>query len=148
MINEATQCLQDKLKTVRPTLGIILGSGLGSLVSEMEETQRVSYKEIPHLPESTVAGHAGEFVYGKWNGHFILVLSGRLHLYEGYEASTVVLPVQIMACMGIKALIVINAAGAVNTSYRPGELMLIHDHINLQGTHPLIGPNKSSLGFA
>lgn len=127
-------------------IGLILGSGLGGLADEVENARRVPYHRLPHLAGSTVQGHAGELVSGRWRGHDVLVLAGRVHRYEGHTMEQVVLPVRMLAALGIHTLIVSNAAGSVHTRLQPGDLMLIADHINFQGQNPLIGPNDPRLG--
>ena len=130
----------------RAGIGLILGSGLGGLADEVEDARRVPYARLPHLTASTVQGHAGQLVAGRWQGHDVLVLAGRIHRYEGHPMDQVVLPVRMLAAMGIHTLIVSNAAGSVHTRLQPGDLMLIADHINFQGQNPLIGPNDERLG--
>ncbi len=130
----------------RAGIGLILGSGLGGLAQEVTNARRVPYSRLPHLAASTVQGHAGELVAGRWQDHDVLVLAGRVHRYEGHPLDQVVLPVRMLAAMGIHTLIVSNAAGSVHTRLQPGDLMLINDHINFQGQNPLIGPNDERLG--
>ncbi len=127
-------------------IGLVLGSGLGGLAQEVEDARRVPYSRLPHLAASTVQGHAGELVAGRWQGHEVLVLAGRVHRYEGHSMDQVVMPVRMLAALGIHTLIVSNAAGSVHTRLQPGDLMLIADHINFQGQNPLIGPNDERLG--
>lgn len=125
---------------------VILGSGLGDFAEELAEPVILPYAEIPHFPVSTVAGHAGRLVCGKLGEKKILAMQGRFHFYEGYPMEEVVFPVRVMAMLGIRRLIVTNAAGGVNPDFHPGELMLITDHINFMGTNPLIGANDDQLG--
>lgn len=125
---------------------VILGSGLGDFAEELAEPVILPYAEIPHFPVSTVAGHAGRLVCGKLDEKKILAMQGRFHFYEGYPMEEVVFPVRVMAMLGIRRLIVTNAAGGVNPDFHPGELMLITDHINFMGTNPLIGANDDQLG--
>lgn len=127
-------------------VGLILGSGLGELADEIENPITIPYSEIPSFPISTVEGHAGQLVYGKLGGKNVLVLQGRFHYYEGYDMRTVTFPVRVMSNLGAQSLIVTNAAGGVNTSFTPGDLMMITDHINLFGTNPLIGKNDETTG--
>ena len=129
-----------------PAVGLILGSGLGGLADEIEERVEIPYGEIPGWPASTAVGHAGVLVLGHVDGVPIVVQRGRAHLYEGVPASQAVFGVRVLVKLGIRTLVVTNAAGAVNESFRPGLLVLISDHINLQGTSPLVGPNDDSLG--
>lgn len=126
--------------------GMILGSGLGELADEIENKIVIPYSEIPNFPTSTVVGHAGQLVYGTLSGKKVLAMQGRFHFYEGHSIDKVVFPVRVMKKMGAHSLIVTNAAGGVNTSFSPGNLMLITDHINFTGVNPLIGPNYDELG--
>lgn len=132
-----------------PRVGIILGSGLGALATSVEFATVVPYNEIPEWPVSTVIGHQGHLIIGKFEGKEVIVMQGRVHYYEGYSMGQVVLPVRVLQRLGIEILIVTNAAGAVNPNFTPGELMLITDHINLigmAGLNPLRGPNLEELG--
>jgi len=129
-----------------PELGVILGSGLGAFAELVEEKVIIPYSEIPHFPVSTVEGHAGRLVFGKVNGRPIVVMQGRFHYYEGYNMQEVTFPVRVMQVLGVTGLIVTNAAGGVNTAFRPGDMVLIKDHINMIGENPLHGANLSSLG--
>jgi len=134
----------------RPRVGIILGSGLGSLAAAVEQATIIPVSELPNWPISTVEGHKGNLVIGKLEDHAVLVVQGRVHYYEGYSISQVGLPVRVMQRLGIEILIVTNAAGAVNPEYVPGELMLITDHVNMigmAGLNPLRGPNWDELGL-
>ena len=130
----------------RPQVGVILGSGLGAFADTLDHRLEIPYDEIPSWPASTAIGHAGKLVFGKLAGVPTVVMSGRNHLYEGYTAKQVVVGVRAMHALGIKALVVTNAAGGINLAYSRGALVLISDHINLQGTNPLVGPNDDSLG--
>lgn len=132
-----------------PTIGLILGSGLGGLADSVEEADRIPASDVPNWPKSTVEGHAGQLVVGKLHGQTVLCQQGRVHFYEGLSMAQITLPVRVMFELGIKVLIVTNAAGGINQGYRPGDLMLISDHINMPGmtgNSPLIGPNDASLG--
>ena len=129
-----------------PETAIVLGSGLGLFAEELENKIVIPYKEIPHFPESTVVGHAGELIYGKINYTPVLVMNGRFHYYEGYDIAQVTFPVRIFAKMGIKNLILTNAAGGINLNYVPGDLMIISDHINFSGVSPLRGKNLDEFG--
>jgi len=144
-INESAHFIQSRYKET-PEIGLILGSGLGMLADEIEERTEIPYQEIPNFPVSTVAGHKGQFVFGSLKGKRVAALQGRFHYYEGYPLSTVTFPVRVMAALGVKTLIVTNAAGGVNTDFQPGDLMLITDHLNLTFQNPLIGPNDERLG--
>lgn len=127
--------------TSRPETAIILGSGLGKLTDEIEEEQVIPYSEIPHFPVSTVEGHAGSLILGKLRGHSILAMNGRFHYYEGYSMKEVTFPVRVMSELGIKTLMLSNAAGGTNPSFRIGDLMIITDQINFMPENPLRGEN-------
>ncbi len=129
-----------------PSIGIILGTGLGSLVEGMELEVSIPYDEIPHMPVSTVESHHGELLFGKLSGKPVICMRGRFHYYEGYSMKQVTFPVRVMKALGMKTLIVSNASGGLNPVYSEGDIMLIKDHINLFPTNPLIGSNDDSLG--
>lgn len=129
-----------------PKLGLILGSGLGGLADAADDALVMAYDQIPHFPVSTIAGHAGELVCGTLEGRSVLMMKGRFHMYEGYDAHTVVFPIRVIKQLGIEQLIITNAAGGINTAFEPGDLMLIEDHLNLTGRNPLIGPNDERIG--
>lgn len=131
---------------ITPEIGLILGSGLGVLAEEIENAVRTPYDQIPDFPVSTVEGHAGQLVFGTLNGVPVVAMQGRFHYYEGYSFEQVTFPVRVMKELGVKSLIVTNAAGGVNKDFSPGDLMLITDHINNMGSNPLIGKNDSRLG--
>ena len=134
----------------RPRVGMILGSGLGTLAANVEAATILPYQELPGWPLSTVQGHQGHLVFGRLEGQEVAVMQGRVHYYEGYSMAQVALPVRVMQRLGIEILIVTNAAGAVNPAYEPGDLMLITDHVNLigmAGLTPLRGPNLDELGL-
>ena len=142
---EATTYIEEQgVKNV--DVGLILGSGLGELADEIEDPIVIPYEDIPSFPVSTVAGHAGQLVYGSLGAKRVLALQGRFHYYEGYEMNEVTFPVRVMSMLGTESLIVTNAAGGVNQNFTPGDLMLITDHINSFGTNPLIGPNDEQYG--
>lgn len=141
----AVDVLHQKIKEP-PAVGLILGSGLGVLADEIEQPITVRYQDIPGFPVSTVAGHKGQFVFGKLEGLPVVAMQGRFHFYEGYSLAEVTLPVRVMKKLGVRTLIVTNASGGVNTSFEPGDLMLIRDHINWLGSNPLIGPNDETFG--
>lgn len=145
-VQEAAESLMAKLGGRKPSIGLILGSGLGDLGDDVEDAVRIPYAELPHFPVSTVAGHAGQFVAGKLEGRDVIVMQGRFHYYEGYAMRQVVFPVYVMKQLGVATLVVTNAAGGMNRSFRAGDLMLIKDHINWTGDNPLIGENDSRLG--
>ncbi|MDN4594125.1 purine-nucleoside phosphorylase [Polycladomyces subterraneus] len=144
-IKEAAEFIEERL-TVRPEIGLILGSGLGVLADEIEDAVKIPYETIPHFPVSTVEGHAGQLVIGKLEGKSVITMQGRFHLYEGYPLTAVTFPIRVMKALGVRRMIVTNAAGGVNESFEPGDLMLIRDHLNLTGRNPLIGPNHPELG--
>ena len=129
-----------------PEIGMILGSGLGDFADTLENRQVIPFSDIPDFPMATVPGHTGAFVFGTRHGKSVVCLQGRLHYYEGHPMSLLTLPVRIMAKLGVKLLVLTNAAGGVNTAYRPGDLMLITDHINFSGSNPLIGVTEPELG--
>jgi purine-nucleoside phosphorylase len=126
----------------QPQIGVILGSGLGGLVDQLESPVGIRYADIPHFPVSSVDGHRGEVLLGDLCGANLFALSGRVHYYEGYTMQQVVFPIQVMAALGIQTVIVTNSAGAINESYKPGEIVSIRDHINFMGDNPLIGTAK------
>lgn len=144
-LQETTEFLQ-KRGFDDPETGIILGSGLGKLVDELEIISEVSYNHIPGFPTATVEFHKGKLIFGKLEGRKVVVMQGRFHIYEGYTLWDVTYPVRIMKNLGIKKLLVSNASGAINTTYKKGELMLIDDHINLQGGSPLAFRGVEQLG--
>ena len=129
-----------------PDIGIILGSGLGMMAEEINNEIVLPYNKIPHFPVTTVEGHKGQLVLGDFEGKKVVVMQGRFHFYEGYSMEEVVYPVRVMGQLGIKNLIITNAAGGINLDYDPGDLMVINDHINLMGVNPLKGTNISQLG--
>ncbi len=144
-IQKTTEYLQEK-GFDNPEIGIILGTGLGQLLDEIEVLKEVSYNHIPNFPTATVEFHKGKLIYGVLEGKKVIVMQGRFHLYEGYTLQDVTYPVRIMEKLGIKTLLVSNASGAINLDYKKGELMLIDDHINLQGSSPLAFKGVSKLG--
>ncbi|MDW7678516.1 MAG: purine-nucleoside phosphorylase [Bacillota bacterium] len=145
MIREAAMAIHQQ-SAVKPEIGMILGSGLGVMADEVENPTVIRYETIPHFPVSTVEGHAGELVIGTLSGKGVVMMKGRFHLYEGYEPSVIAFPIRVLTALGISRLIVTNAAGGVNESFLPGDLMLITDHLNLAGANPLIGKNDDRLG--
>lgn len=144
-IKEATDYIKGKTD-LTPDVGLILGSGLGTLADEIEDRVVVPYEEIPNFPVSTVSGHAGQLVIGQLEGKTVVAMQGRFHYYEGYTLQQVTFPVYVMHSLGIKALVVTNACGGLNKEFSAGDLMLITDHINTYFTNPLIGPNYNELG--
>lgn len=144
-ITETANYLADK-GFKNPEIGIILGTGLGQLTNEIEVISEVSYNHIPNFPTATVEFHKGKLIYGLLEGKKVVVMQGRFHVYEGYTLQDVTFPVRIMEKLGIKTLLVSNAAGAINLNFKKGELMLIDDHINLQGSSPLAFKGVEELG--
>lgn len=147
-IDQTTQAVRSRLAET-PKAGLILGSGLGALADSVTAAQSISFSQLPNWPVSTVPGHEGRLVVGMLRGKQVLILQGRVHYYEGYSMSQVVLPVRVMQRLGIEVLIVTNAAGAVNPDFEPGDIMIINDHLNLvgmAGANPLRGPNLDELG--
>lgn len=131
---------------IKPEIGIILGSGLGDVVNLLSDKQIISYKDIPHFPCSNVVGHEGNLVFGKVNNLNVVIMQGRTHYYEGKGFDPVVYPIYVLKLLGIDKLIITNACGAVNENFKPGDLMLITDYINLLGINPLIGDNNEDFG--
>ncbi|KAJ51463.1 purine-nucleoside phosphorylase [Clostridium tetanomorphum] len=144
-IKESVNYVKSKVDMI-PEIGIILGSGLGDLADKVEERINIKYENIPNMPKSTVVGHAGQYVFGKLNGKSVVMMQGRVHYYEGHKMDELSLPIHIMKYLGIKTLIVTNAAGGVNEGFKPGDLMIIKDHINFAFTNPLIGKNEEEIG--
>ena len=130
-----------------PKIGLVLGSGLGAFAKSLEKSVAITYGEIPHFPTSTAIGHMGQLVVGESHGVPVAVMAGRAHCYEGHSLEQVVFPVRVLGRLGVKILVVTNAAGSVNVNYKPGELMVIEDHINFMGGNPLMGPNHEELGL-
>ncbi|MCI9610192.1 MAG: purine-nucleoside phosphorylase [Oscillibacter sp.] len=143
---ESAQALREKLNGFQPQALLILGSGLGALADEVENPIAVPYSEVPHMKHSTAPGHKGQFLFGKLAGKDVAVMQGRLHTYEGWSFADASYPVRVARLLGIKTLVVTNAAGAVNTAWTAGDIMLITDHIKLFGVSPLCGPNIEELG--
>jgi len=131
---------------LRPQIGLVLGSGLGGFADSLTDATRIPYADIPTFPRSTAIGHAGQMVVGKSAAVPVAAMQGRVHLYEGYSAQQVAFPMRVFGRMGIHAVILTNAAGGINLNYQQGALVLIRDHINLQGTNPLVGPNDDRFG--
>ena len=133
--------------TLRPKIGLVLGSGLGAFADRMSDAARIPYSTIPGFPRSTAIGHAGQMVIGNAGGIPVAVMQGRVHLYEGYSAEGVAFPMRVFGRMGIRAAIITNAAGGINLKYQQGALVVISDHINLQGCSPLVGANDERFGL-
>lgn len=144
-INETATSLL-KLTNFNPEYGIVLGSGLGGLVKEIEIEHTIAYTDIPHFPISTVKGHSGNLIFGKLGGKKVIALQGRFHYYEGYTMQEVTFPIRVMIALGIKRLLVSNASGGMNADYQIGDIVIIGDHINFMPTNPLIGKNYDELG--
>ena len=144
-VDRAAASIRDRT-SVRPAIGIVLGAGLGHLADAIEVETAIPYDEIPGFPLSTVESHSGRLLVGTLGGKAVVAMQGRFHLYEGYSAQEVTFPVRVMKALGVETLVVSNAAGGLNPLYRRGDLMLIEDHINLQGANPLIGANVEAWG--
>jgi purine-nucleoside phosphorylase len=144
-IDEAVRFLRTKT-TAQPAVGIILGTGLGGLATEINQDVVIEYEDIPHFPVSTVESHHGRLIFGTLGGKSVVAMQGRFHFYEGYSMQQVTFPVRVMKFLGVNTLLISNAAGGMNPQWRKGSVMIITDHINLQGDNPLIGPNDDSLG--
>lgn len=145
IIQGITACLKQRMNGRRPVLGIVLGSGLGQLADAIQDPLVIPYRELPGFPVSTASGHKGNFIVGQLGGKTVIAMQGRIHFYEGYGMDKVVLPIRVMIGVGIRTLIVSNAAGGTNLNYHVGDLMIIRDHINLL-PNPLIGPNFEDYG--
>jgi purine-nucleoside phosphorylase len=144
-IREAVAFIQSKF-TGNPEVGIILGSGLGNFATEISTIAEIPYSDIPHFPVSTVEGHSGKLLIGKIEGKLIVAMAGRFHYYEGYSVEQVVFPIRVMKFLGIRALMISNAAGGVNPAFKVGDLMIIRDHISFSVVNPLIGKNLREFG--
>jgi purine-nucleoside phosphorylase len=145
-IKFTTKSIQTKTNNFLPEFGIILGTGLGGLVNEINIQFSIPYNEVPNFPVSTVEGHSGKLIFGELGGKNVMAMQGRFHFYEGYSMQQVTFPVRVMNELGIKTLIVSNASGGMNPAFEVGEIMIINDHINLFSTNPLIGKNINELG--
>ena len=145
-VAEAANYLRSKLGKLTPHVGVVLGSGLGAVANNVTEEVIVSYREIPHFPPSTVEGHSGRIVAGRLGGSPVVIMQGRVHFYEGYSPAQVTFPMRVMGALGIRAVVLTNAAGGIDESYRLGQLVLIADHINMMGWNPLVGPNEARFG--
>jgi purine-nucleoside phosphorylase len=144
-VDAAVEHLQEAV-SLRPRIGLILGTGLGSLADDVEIEATVPYEELPHFPTSTVESHEGHLGVGTLDGVPVAVMQGRMHLYEGYTAREVTFPIRVLGEFGVDTLLISNAAGGMNTHFRESDLMLITDHINFQGANPLVGPNVDDWG--
>lgn len=144
-ITAAADYIREQI-SLRPTIGLVLGSGLGDFADTLEDAVRIPYSQIPNFPVPTVPGHSGALVFGRKCGQAVVVLQGRIHYYEGLPQQEITLPIRVLAALGVKTLVLTNACGGVNLSFHPGDLMLISDHINFSGANPLIGPNLDDFG--
>ena len=144
-IKEAVDHIQ-RIYGQQPSVGIVLGSGLGSFTTAINIEKEIAYADIPHFPVSTVAGHSGKLIFGELSGKKIVAMAGRFHFYEGYSGEQIVFPIRVMKFLGIQTLLLSNAAGAVNASFKVGDLMVITDHISQLTPNPLIGKNFTELG--
>lgn len=145
-IKETTDFIKQKIEDKTPKIGIVLGSGLGEFAENISNKIEIPYEEIPNFHKTTVVGHTGRLVIGDIEGTEVAVFQGRYHFYEGHDISNVVLPVRVLASLGVEKLILTNASGGINSEYIPSDLVCITDHINLTGTNPLIGPNMEDFG--
>lgn len=144
-ISDAAQYIKARI-TEAPSIGLILGSGLGDFADGLENRVVIPFAEIPDFPQPTVEGHAGAFVIGSCQGKTVVALQGRIHYYEGHPQQVITIPVRVMALLGVKQIVLTNACGGVNLNFAPGDLMLISDHINYSGSNPLIGQNLDQFG--
>jgi purine-nucleoside phosphorylase len=144
-IAEAVDFLNSRVKTA-PRVGLITGTGLGEVTTNLKASLRLSYEEIPHFPRSTAEGHRGTLAFGSLAGCPVVAMEGRFHLYEGYSPEDITFPVRVMSKLGVKVLMISSAAGGLNPHFRPGEIMVVTDHINLTARNPLIGPNLDEFG--
>lgn len=145
VIRETVDFIMDTLD-FQPEIGIVLGTGLGGLTKEIKEEGSLLYKDIPNFPVSTVKGHEGKLIFGTLGGKRVVAMQGRFHYYEGYSMDEVTFPIRVMKYLGIKLLILSNAAGGINPEHEVGDMMIISDHINLMGNNPLLGSNDDELG--
>ncbi|HEV2222171.1 MAG TPA: purine-nucleoside phosphorylase, partial [Candidatus Acidoferrales bacterium] len=141
----AAKFIRSKTK-LRPKIALVLGSGLGAFADGLESATRIPYERIPHFPRSTAVGHAGRLVIGKAGNVAVAAMQGRVHFYEGYSLKDVIFPMRVFARLGVRAAVLTNAAGGINLGFKQGTLIVMRDHINLQGSNPLIGPNDERFG--
>ncbi len=144
-LQETTTFIQHQYTTT-PTIGIVLGSGLGNFTSELDVEKEIAYSDIPHFPVSTVEGHRGKLIFGEMGGKKVVAMAGRFHFYEGYTPQQVAYPIRVMKMLGVEIVLISNAAGGTNTSFKVGDLMIIKDHISFFAINPLIGKNEEDLG--
>ena len=147
-VAEAAAHLKSRLGSLAPRVGIVLGSGLGAAAEAVSDAIIVPYGEIPHFPQSTVAGHSGRIVAGLLGGAPVAIMQGRVHFYEGYSSAQVTFPLRVLSMLGIRAVVLTNAAGGIKEGYRVGQLVALGDHINMMGWNPLIGPNEPRFAVA
>lgn len=145
-LQEASAYIREKTEQFQPDFGIVLGTGLGALVRDIQIAHSLNYADIPHFPVSTVESHSGKLIFGELGGRRVVVLQGRFHYYEGYSMDQVVFPIRVMKLLGIQQLLVSNAAGGLDPAFNTSDLMVITDHINLLPSNPLIGKNLDELG--
>jgi purine-nucleoside phosphorylase len=147
-VTEAAEYLRARLGSFKPHLGIVLGSGLGAAADAVRDRVIVQYDQIPHFPNSTVEGHTGRIVAGMLGGAPVIVMQGRVHFYEGYSLKEVTFPMRVLGALGVRAVVLTNAAGGIANGYKVGQLVLIADHINMMGWNPLLGPNEPRFAFS
>lgn len=145
-ILEASQYILSKINNKKPKIGIVLGSGLGIYIDQIQNKTIIPYQDIPHFKRTSVEGHSGALIIGEVHGVTVAALQGRLHAYEGYAGEEIVLPVRTLAALGVEMVFLTNASGGINADFHPGDLVAITDHINLSGRNPLVGPNMAELG--
>ncbi len=145
-IEEARSTISALIGNQIPVVGIILGTGLGGLIEELENTVEIPYGKVPHMAQSTVQSHRGSFIYGNLAGKPVIVMAGRLHYYEGWSMQQITFPVRVMKALGVQTLVITNASGGLNPGFRAGDIVVVRDHINLLPEHPLRGPNDERLG--
>jgi len=145
-VEEAKSFLENKLNGIVPEVGFVLGTGLGQLTEKIENSLEIPYEDIPHFPSSTVISHTGQLAIGSLSGKSVMAMEGRFHYYEGHSLKDITFPIRVMKAMGVKTLIVSNAAGGVNLKFNKGDIVAITDHINFMGVNPLVGPNHELLG--
>ncbi|WP_408099263.1 purine-nucleoside phosphorylase [Peredibacter sp. HCB2-198] len=145
-ILEASQYILSKINNKKPKIGIVLGSGLGIYIDQIQNKTIIPYQDIPHFKRTSVEGHSGALIVGEVHGVTVAALQGRLHAYEGYAGEEIVLPVRTLAALGVETVFLTNASGGINPDFHPGDLVAITDHINLSGRNPLVGPNIAELG--
>ena len=144
-VNEAVAFIRNSYQH-QPVVGIVLGSGLGSFTDEMSIELEIPYKDVPHFPVSTVEGHSGKLIFGEMGGKKVVAMAGRFHFYEGYTSQEVVFPIRVMKFLGIETVLLSNAAGGMNSSFKVGDLMIIKDHVSLFAVNPLLGKNIDAFG--